>query len=251
MGNEDDNEPLLGSKANVSVDVDVISNSFAGWIRSCCSFSSQVHAVGSHSVCERVGGSQCFRRHRPSNRHQSGEKSQSSNKKTVGTDAASPHEKSSPNKRCFCCFCFCVALCSCFVVLLVLCWFCCCVCVVVLSIELCFFDFQLKYSKIIGFEWISFFVILGHMRLRIGFVAQAKTTTPTFVFFVNEVWTRFVCVVFVFLQKIVQKPELVHFSFERFLENAIREVYPFRGSPISILWKKKEGKEKMIKKKHW
>jgi hypothetical protein len=30
MGNEDDNEPLLGSKANVSVDVDVISNSFAG-----------------------------------------------------------------------------------------------------------------------------------------------------------------------------------------------------------------------------
>ncbi len=70
----------------------------------------------------------------------------------------------------------------------------------------------------------------GHMRLRIGFVSQAKTSAPTFVFFVNE-------------------PELVHFSFERFLENAIREAYPFRGTPISLLWKKKEGKEKLIKKK--
>jgi GTP-binding protein len=70
----------------------------------------------------------------------------------------------------------------------------------------------------------------GHMRLRIGFASQAKTSTPTFVFFVNE-------------------PELVHFSFERFLENAIRESYPFRGSPISLLWRKKEGKPKIEKPK--
>ncbi len=30
----------------------------------------------------------------------------------------------------------------------------------------------------------------GHLKLRIGFVSQAKTTTPTFVFFVNEVGTK-------------------------------------------------------------
>jgi len=55
---------------------------------------------------------------------------------------------------------------------------------------------------------------------------------------------------FIFCLIFQQQPDLVHFSFERFLENAIREVYPFRGSPVSVLWKKKEGKEKLVKKKH-
>jgi GTP-binding protein len=50
--------------------------------------------------------------------------------------------------------------------------------------------------------------------------------------------------------KLSSQPDLVHFSFERFLENAIREVYPFSGTPISILWKKKEGNEKLVKRKH-
>lgn len=36
----------------------------------------------------------------------------------------------------------------------------------------------------------------------------------------------------------------MHFTYERFLENAIRESYPFTGSPINLLWKKKEGHEK-------
>jgi GTPase len=65
----------------------------------------------------------------------------------------------------------------------------------------------------------------GHLRLKISFVTQAHTTTPTFVLFVNE-------------------PALVHFTYERFLENAIREAYPLRGSPIHILWRKKSGHEK-------
>jgi GTP-binding protein len=65
----------------------------------------------------------------------------------------------------------------------------------------------------------------GHLRLKISFVTQAKTTTPTFAFFVNE-------------------PELVHFTYKRFLENAIRESFPFTGSPVNLLFKKKEGHEK-------
>ena len=61
----------------------------------------------------------------------------------------------------------------------------------------------------------------GSKRLKIGFVTQAKAGTPSFVLFCND-------------------PELVHFSFERFLEAAIREVWPFEGSPIQLIWKKKE-----------
>ena len=61
----------------------------------------------------------------------------------------------------------------------------------------------------------------GGKHLKITYVTQAKTGTPTFVLFCND-------------------PELVHFSFERFLETAIRESYPFEGSPIQLVWKKKE-----------
>jgi GTPase len=36
---------------------------------------------------------------------------------------------------------------------------------------------------------------------------------------------------------IVNDPELVHFSFERYLENRIREVYGFKGTPIRLSFK--------------
>ena len=64
------------------------------------------------------------------------------------------------------------------------------------------------------------------VRVKISFVTQAKTTTPTFVFFVNE-------------------PALVHFTYERFLENALRESFPFSGSPVKLVFKKKEGHVKV------
>jgi len=52
-------------------------------------------------------------------------------------------------------------------------------------------------------------------RLRIYYATQARVDPPTFVFFVND--TR-----------------LVHFSYERYLENKIRERYPFEGTPIRL-----------------
>jgi len=57
-------------------------------------------------------------------------------------------------------------------------------------------------------------------RLRINYVTQVGVKPPSFVFFVND-------------------PELMHFSYERFLENRIREAFQFIGTPIRIIIKKK------------
>ncbi|PAQ16205.1 ribosome biogenesis GTPase Der [Bacillaceae bacterium SAOS 7] len=53
-------------------------------------------------------------------------------------------------------------------------------------------------------------------RLRIYYATQVAVKPPTFVVFVNE-------------------PELMHFSYERFLQNRIREAFGFEGTPIRIL----------------
>jgi GTP-binding protein len=56
---------------------------------------------------------------------------------------------------------------------------------------------------------------IGGRRLRIYFCTQARNPPPTFLVFVND-------------------PKLVHFGFERYLENRIRELYPFEGTPIRL-----------------
>lgn len=53
-------------------------------------------------------------------------------------------------------------------------------------------------------------------RLRIYYTTQVSVKPPTFVVFVND-------------------PELMHFSYERFLENRIREAFDFEGTPIRII----------------
>jgi len=52
-------------------------------------------------------------------------------------------------------------------------------------------------------------------RLKIYYVTQVAIKPPTFVVFVNE-------------------PELLHFSYERFLENRIRDAFGFEGTPIKL-----------------
>jgi GTPase len=52
-------------------------------------------------------------------------------------------------------------------------------------------------------------------RLKIYYTTQVSVQPPTFVVFVNE-------------------PELLHFSYERFLENRIRDAFGFEGTPIKI-----------------
>jgi len=47
---------------------------------------------------------------------------------------------------------------------------------------------------------------------------------PTFVVFVND-------------------PEIVHFSYKRYLENQIREKYGFLGTPIRLILRQRESEE--------
>jgi len=54
-------------------------------------------------------------------------------------------------------------------------------------------------------------------RLRIYFATQDKGSPPTFIFFVND-------------------PELVHFGYRRYLENQIRKVCAFKGTPIKLIF---------------
>ncbi|MFN2299479.1 MAG: GTP-binding protein, partial [Anaerolineales bacterium] len=57
-------------------------------------------------------------------------------------------------------------------------------------------------------------------KLRIKYGSQVRTDPPTFLIHVND-------------------PALVHFSYRRFLENQIREQYPFLGTPIFFSFRKK------------
>lgn len=58
----------------------------------------------------------------------------------------------------------------------------------------------------------------GGKRLRFLYATQPETTPPTFVIFVNDA-------------------KLVHFSYQRFLENRIRDRYPFEGTPIKLVFR--------------
>lgn len=66
-------------------------------------------------------------------------------------------------------------------------------------------DAQLKHAPTIG----------GGRRLKIYHATQVKVDPPTFLFHVNYV-------------------ELVHFSYERYLENQLRAQYGFLGTPIRM-----------------
>lgn len=53
-------------------------------------------------------------------------------------------------------------------------------------------------------------------RLRLYYVTQVAIQPPTFVVFVNE-------------------PDLMHFSYQRFLKNRIRESFDFEGTPLRLI----------------
>jgi GTP-binding protein len=60
-------------------------------------------------------------------------------------------------------------------------------------------------------------------RIKIYYMTQVQTAPPTFMFFCNY-------------------PESVHFSYKRFLENRLREVFDFAGAPLRLVLKKRQGK---------
>lgn len=63
----------------------------------------------------------------------------------------------------------------------------------------------------------------GHA-LRLYYGTQVGIEPPTFVIFVND-------------------PELVHFSYERYIENCIRAYYPFTGTPIRIYFRPRRDEQ--------
>ena len=62
----------------------------------------------------------------------------------------------------------------------------------------------------------------GGKRLRIVYVSQVRSDPPTFLFHVND-------------------PDLVHFSYERYLENQIRRQYSFRGTPLRFSFRRRSS----------
>lgn len=61
-------------------------------------------------------------------------------------------------------------------------------------------------------------------RLRLNYVTQVSVKPPTIVFFVND-------------------PELMHFSYERYLENRIRDSFGFAGTPLRLFTRRKSDDE--------
>jgi GTP-binding protein len=67
----------------------------------------------------------------------------------------------------------------------------------------------------------------SHVRNRLPkvfYATQVSVAPPTFVIFVND-------------------PELIHFSYRRYLENRIREAYGFLGTPIRLILRQRESEE--------
>ena len=60
--------------------------------------------------------------------------------------------------------------------------------------------------------------LVGRKRLHILYATQSEVNPPTFVFFVND-------------------PKLVHFSYHRYLENRIRDVFGFAGTPLKFVFR--------------
>ena len=67
----------------------------------------------------------------------------------------------------------------------------------------------------------------SHVRNRLGkvlYATQVAVAPPTFVIFVND-------------------PELIHFSYRRYLENRIRDDYGFLGTPIRLIFRERASEE--------
>jgi GTP-binding protein len=64
----------------------------------------------------------------------------------------------------------------------------------------------------------------GTMRLKLFYGSQVRVAPPLFLFHVND-------------------PELVHFTYRRFLENQIRAVFKFEGTPIRMSFRARDSED--------
>ena len=61
-------------------------------------------------------------------------------------------------------------------------------------------------------------------RLKLYYITQVAVKPPTFVIFIND-------------------KKLLHFSYERYIENKIRDTFGFSGTPIKIFFRERKGKD--------
>jgi GTP-binding protein len=82
-----------------------------------------------------------------------------------------------------------------------------------------------QLNKYFG-EWIEKFPppLYKNRRVKVNYITQVSTAPPTFVIYANI-------------------PNGIHFSYERYLQNQIRETFTFEGVPVRFRFRKK-GKEK-------
>jgi len=75
-------------------------------------------------------------------------------------------------------------------------------------------------------KWVEKFPppLYKNRSVKLNYITQVSTAPPTFVIYTN-------------------KPEGIHFSYERYLLNQMRETFGFEGVPVRLLFRKK-GKEK-------
>ncbi len=66
--------------------------------------------------------------------------------------------------------------------------------------------------------------ITNNKALKIYYATQTRVNPPTFVFFVND-------------------PQAVHFSYERYLENRLREAFGFKGTAIRLFFRPRSKTE--------
>ncbi len=63
----------------------------------------------------------------------------------------------------------------------------------------------------------------GSRKLKVLYVTQAQAAPPTFVFFVNDA-------------------ALLHFSYQRYLENQLRKAFGFQGTPLKLVFRSRGEK---------
>jgi GTP-binding protein len=64
---------------------------------------------------------------------------------------------------------------------------------------------------------------VGGRKLKVLYCTQVQAVPPTFVFFVNDA-------------------ALLHFSYRRYIENRLRRVFGFAGTPLRLVFKGREGR---------
>jgi GTPase len=72
--------------------------------------------------------------------------------------------------------------------------------------------------------------VTGKGPLKLHFVTMGGTRPPAVVLFVN-------------------RPQDIHFSYARYLENSLRDEFGWQGTPIRLVLKKKKGKPKKMRKR--